>query len=310
VVARRDVEAAQTAAVQARARREGARQAREIARAALAREEEIRSRGLRDAREVQQAETDAETARLAARAARSAVTAQERLARAARARLSAAGEDVVAEAAALSQAQSALRAALQRLRLLGAGEGSRLAVRAPIGGVVASRPVNAGEVIAAGQALAAIRDTATVWVESDVFEGDLSRVRVGQRVSVAADAIPGRTFNGTVAVVGSEVHPETRAVRVRTVVANSGGWLKPNMFARVRLATGGPGAVVVPREALQEDGGAQVLFVEEAPGVYRRRPVRAGEALGESVVIVTGVRAGEKVVTRGAYQLLARVKGA
>jgi membrane fusion protein, heavy metal efflux system len=185
-------------------------------------------------------------------------------------------------------------------------------ITSPIGGEVEKRPVNTGEIVAAGQTLATILNTETVWVESDVFDKDLSRVRIGQRVTIAADAVPGRTFAGTVNYIGAEVNPETRAVRVRTVVANRGEVLKPNMFVRALIGTAGSeNAVTVPADAVQEDGAASVVFVEEVEeeeGMYRRRVVRVGPTLGNQIVIQSGLLPGEKVVTAGAYQLLVKAR--
>ena len=90
----------------------------------------------------------------------------------------------------------------------------------------------AGEVVSAGQPLASILNAGVVWVESDVFEKDLPRIRVGQAVTIIADAVPGREFLGRISYIGGEVNVESRAVRIRTVVNNPGEVLKPNMFAR------------------------------------------------------------------------------
>jgi cobalt-zinc-cadmium efflux system membrane fusion protein len=203
----------------------------------------------------------------------------------------------------------AVRTAANRLLLLGSapGGGNEVGITAPIGGQVESRPANAGQVVAAGEPIAAILNARSVWVESDIFEKDLPRIRVGQRVAIGADAVPGRTFEGTISHIGAEVNPATRAVRVRTVVLNTGEVLKPNMFVRVIISSGKGSAVTIPREALQEQGGQPVVFVAESEGVYRRRPVRIGPTLGDQVVVESGLREGERVVTRGSYQLLARV---
>ena len=80
------------------------------------------------------------------------------------------------------------------------------------------------------------------------------------------------------------------------------------MFVRVIIASGGGSAVTIPLEALQEQGGDQVVFVAESADSYRRRVVRVGPTLGDQVVIEAGVKPGERVVTRGSYQLLAKVK--
>lgn len=322
--ARKNLEVAQAAAAQSRARVANSEKQLEIARAALAREVRIVRENLRDSRELQQAQSDLEAAQLTAQsaqanvsrqqrggeAAAALVTAQQRAVQAARSRVDAARAEAATAEAAAAGARRAVQFALNRLELLGArpGGGNQVSITAPIGGEVESRPVNAGEVVAAGQTLCTILNPATMWIESDVFEKDLPRVRVGQRVTIAADAVPGRTFAGTISYIGHEVNPETRSVRVRTVVANPGEVLKPNMFARVIIAAGGGSAVTVPLEALQEDGAQQVVFVEESPSAYRRRVVRVGATLGDQVVIESGVRVGEKVVTTGAYQLLSQVK--
>jgi cobalt-zinc-cadmium efflux system membrane fusion protein len=315
VVARKDLEAALSAATRSRARVATAQGHLEIARATLVREERIQREGLRTAREVQQAEAEAETAQLNVRSATAQVASQQRAVAAAQARHQAAVGEVAAADALLSGAHHAVRAALNRLRLLGArpGGGSQVTVTAPLGGEVATRPVNAGEVVAAGQPLFTIVNTGTVWVESDVFEKDLPRIRTGQRVAIGADAVPGRTFEGTISTIGGEVNPETRAVRVRTVVPNLRRLLKPNMFVRVIIASGGDGksavrAVTVPQAALQEQDGEQVVFVAESEGAYRRRVVQVGPVLGDQVVIESGVMPGERVVSHGSYQLLAKAR--
>jgi cobalt-zinc-cadmium efflux system membrane fusion protein len=324
VVARKDLEAAQTAAAQARTRLLTAERQGEIARAALTREERIQRENLRDAREVQTAQADLDAAQLGVRSAEAAVARQQRAVDAAEALIAAQqraiataraqvasvrGEAREAEALAAG-ARQAVQSALNRLRLIGAvpGGGNQVRITAPIGGEIESRPVNAGQVVAAGEPLCTVLNARSLWIESDVFEKDLPRIRVGQQVAIAADAAPGRSFSGTINSIGSEVNPQTRAVRVRTVVLNPGGVLKPNMFVRVVIGSGSGNAVVIPAAALQEQGGEQVVFVKESEDAYRRKVVKVGPSLGEQVVIDSGIKSGDQVVTQGAYQLLSRVR--
>jgi cobalt-zinc-cadmium efflux system membrane fusion protein len=176
---------------------------------------------------------------------------------------------------------------------------------------VESRPVSPGQTVSAGATLATILNTSTVWIEGDVFERDLQRVQVGQPVSVTTDAAPGQTFQGSDEYISGDVNPDTRAVRVRTVVRQARKVLKPNMFARVILGTAGASAalVSVPVEAVQEDAGSQIVFVETEPGSYRRTVVQVASTAGDRVLLSSGVKQGDKVVTQGAYQLLAKAKG-
>jgi RND family efflux transporter MFP subunit len=324
VVARKDVEAAQTTALQGRTRVVTAERQLVIVQAALTLEDRIQRENLRDAREVQAAQAELEAAQLGIKSAEAGVTrqrkaveaaealvaAQRRAVESARAQIQSTQSEVREADAAANGARQAVRSALNQLQLLGArpGGGNQVTITAPIGGAVATRPVNTGQVVAAGETLATILNTGSVWVESDVFEKDLPRIRVGQRAAIGADAVPGRTFEGTISYLGVEVNPESRAVRVRTVVRNPGEVLKPNMFVRVIISSGRGTAVTVPLDALQEQGGEQVVFVAESADGYRRRVVRVGPTLGDQVVIESGVKAGERVVTRGSYQLLAKVR--
>jgi membrane fusion protein, heavy metal efflux system len=324
VVARKDVEAAQTAVLQSRTRVNTAEEKLRIARAGLAREQRIQKENLRDAREVQAAQADLDAAGLAIRTAEAGVARQKRGVDAAealigaqrknvdsaRAQVEAARSGAREADAAAAGARQAFRSALNRLQLLGArpGGGNQVTITAPLGGEVETRPVNTGQVVAAGEVLATLLNTQSVWIESDVFEKDLPRVRIGQRVAIGADAVPGRTFEGTISYIGGEVNPETRAVRVRTVVNNPREALKPNMFVRVLISSGSGSSVTVPAEALQEQAGDQVVFVAESAESYRKRVVQVGPMLGDQVVIENGVKPGERVVTRGSYQLLAKVR--
>lgn len=324
VVARKEVEAAQAGTAQARTRVSTAEQQLEIARAGLTREERIQRENLRDAREVQTAQADLESAQLGVRSAEAAVVRQQKAVEAAeallasssrsvetaRAQLEAVRSEVREADAAAAGAGQAVRAALERLQVLGvtAGSGSQVTLTAAIGGEIESRPVNVGQTVAAGEPLCTVLNAASVWIESDVFEKDLPRVRVGQQVAISADAVPGRTFSGTVAYIGGEVNPETRAVRVRTVVSNPGEVLKPNMFVRVIIAAGAGSAVVIPAAAVQEQSGERVVFVKQSEDAYKRTVVQTGAALGDQVVVEAGVKPGEQIVVQGAYQLLAKVR--
>ncbi len=324
VVARRDLEAAQTAALQGRTRVSTAERQLRIVWTALTREERIQRENLRDAREVQAAQAELEGAQLgikfaeagvtrqqkAVLAAEALVAAQRRAVESARAQIQSTQSDVRGADAAANGAAQAVRSALNRLQLLGArpGGSNQGTIAAPIAGTVTTRPVTIGQMVAAGEALATVLNTELVWVESDVFEMDLPRIRVGRRVSIGADAAPGRIFGGTISYIGGEVNPDSRAVRVRTAVSNPGEVLKPNMFVRVIIASGGGTAVTIPLAALQEQGGEQVVFVAESADGYRRRVVRVGPVLGDQVVIESGVKPGERVVTQGSYQLLAKAR--
>ncbi|MCW5935304.1 MAG: efflux RND transporter periplasmic adaptor subunit [Fimbriimonadia bacterium] len=290
IVSRRDVETARADLEKSRAKTQAASQQLATARSAMEREQSLQQQGLRDAKELQQAEADY-------RASRSEVMK-------AQSELSSARSE-------LTRAQNLVRFAKNRLTLLGTvpGKESQVTIKAPISGKIETRSVNVGETTDAGQTLCAILNVNTVWVESDVYEQDLRHAQVGQSVRIVADAFPDKPIDGTISFVGQQVHPETRAVQLRTVVRNPDNLLKPNMFVRVMISRGGGEQILAPAESVQIDGGASVVFIEESPGLYRRQIVQTGERIGDRVVIISGLKTPDKVVAQGSYQLLAKAKG-
>jgi len=147
-----------------------------------------------------------------------------------------------------------------------------------------------------------------VWVDANVFEKDLQRVRLGQQVKLTVPAFPGSTFSGKVILVNSVVDPDTRTVKVRTEVPNPDGRLKPDMFANVEIITDvNRAAISIPQSAVLNDNGQTVVFVAAGNG-YQKRQVHTGIQNGVRVEIIDGLNAGDKLVVKGNYLLLQQSK--
>jgi len=154
-----------------------------------------------------------------------------------------------------------------------------------------------------------IIDTSRVWVDANVFEKDLSRVRVGQGVKVTVTAFPGTTFTGKVIFINTVVDADSRTVKVRTEVPNPDGRLKPEMFANIEIITDiNSAAISVPQAAVLEDNGKSIVFVAEG-NTYKQRQVQLGIKNGDRVEVIDGLKAGDKLVTKGNYLLLQQGKG-
>jgi cobalt-zinc-cadmium efflux system membrane fusion protein len=229
----------------------------------------------------------------------------------------------VAKATAENNAAStkaSLTAARRHLLILGLNDaaidalGTRQGLAAtfplnsPIDGVVVERNATIGATVGTDANVFKIIDTSRVWVDANVFEKDLSRVRVGQGVKLTVTAFPGTTFSGRVIFVNSVVDPDSRTVKVRTEVPNPDGRLKPDMFANVEIITDVNGtAISVPQSAVLDDGGKSIVFV--ADGIdYKQRQVQLGIKSGDRVEIVDGLNSGDRVVTKGNYLLLQQSK--
>lgn len=151
--------------------------------------------------------------------------------------------------AAIATMQDVFDAAHRRLRLWGIndaqlaeleGEGSpnaRQTILAPISGIVTQKNVLAGQTVMEGDDLYTIADLSEVWMNASVYEADVSRVRVGQPVTIRTDAAPGRTFQGKVGFIAPTMDSSTRTARVRVDIANTDLALKPGMYVDAEIST-------------------------------------------------------------------------
>lgn len=177
-----------------------------------------------------------------------------------------------------------------------------MTLRSPVSGYVIEKNVLSGQRIMAGEALYRVADLSTVWVEGEVFERDLAAARLGQVVQVELDAYPGERRQGRISYVYPTLNPETRAVRVRVVLANPGLRLKPGMYATFRFsASARPAALSVPRSAVLVTGRRTLVFVRRADGQLEPREVTLGALSNDRAEIISGVRAGETVVASATF---------
>lgn len=179
-----------------------------------------------------------------------------------------------------------------------------LTLRAPTTGVVLQKNVVQGQAIMAGAPLLQIADLSTVWLEADVFENDLTAVRLGLAADVSFDAYPGQVMRGRVTYVYPTVDPVARTGRVRIELPNPGGRVRPGLFGTVRItAPLGIRSVVIPRQAALVTGDRQLVFVEDSLGRLMPRLVTLGIETDSLVEVRAGLRAGERVVAAAAFLL-------
>jgi membrane fusion protein, heavy metal efflux system len=223
-------------------------------------------------------------------------------------------KDVEAAEADYARARAEQQRTQAHLRLFGAHGSSvdqMLSLRSPIAGMVAERAVSPGQEVRPDQILASeaqllrplfvVTDPAHLWLWLDVAEVDLADLRPGQTISLRVRAYPGRRFDGVIDLVGASLDPATRTVRVRGSVANPESLLKAEMYvtADVTDGEGTPTGVELPSKALFLDGERRFVFVEEAPGRFRRQPVTVGPERGGRSAVLEGIEPGQRVVTEG-----------
>ena len=209
------------------------------------------------------------------------------------------------------KARAALRAAADRLRMMGVNPGnltgSTFPLTTPFAGTVIEKNAVLGELATPDQSLFTVADLTTLWIESDLFEKDLGKVKVGAQASVAVAAYPGELFKGKLTYISSVMNKETRTTKARVEVPNPDGRLKPEMFASVAIHSGlSTKALLLPEDAVLLVQGQPTVFVAEKSG-FEPRAVEVGERTQGRVVIKSGVESGESVVVSGAYTLKARL---
>jgi membrane fusion protein, multidrug efflux system len=204
----------------------------------------------------------------------------------------------------LDTAQAKLAAAEAQLGL------AKLAVRnasvaAPFAGLVARRFVSAGDHVSEGEKLFDLVALDPIEVEFHVTERDSARVAVGYHVDVRVTPYPDEVFGATVHVVSPRIDPTTRTLRVKALVENSEGKLRPGLFARADLGVAVRESVpMIPEQAVLQRSDGSVVFVVRDGNRAERRQVRLGVFRDGLAEVTEGVRVGEQVIVRGSSRLV------
>ena len=182
----------------------------------------------------------------------------------------------------------------------------RVAIRAPMNGVVTQRDVTEGQFVDTQSApLLTIADLSTVWVLADVFERDLHDLTAGQKAEVTTNAYPDQKFVARIAQIGNVVDPDTHTLTVRFLVNNQEQRLKPGMFATtsIELAPTSGKGLTVPSTAVFMEEGKSYSYVQTGSSAFTRREVSTMPEGDKRVRVMAGLREGDRVVTDGVLLL-------
>jgi len=204
-----------------------------------------------------------------------------------------------------SRAQAEVNRLQQALSVYGASSESTdglYNIYSPMEGYVVEKNVNEEMEIRSdnGTNIFTVSALNTVWVLADVYESDLSKIKLGDEVEVSTIAYEGKIFKGTIGQVGNLLDPETKTMKIRIVMDNPDGLLKPEMFAVVKVHIANPGkAVAIPSSAVLFDNNLFYVMVKKDPNTFEKRQVVLGPILGKNTYIKDGIREGEVFVTEG-----------
>jgi cobalt-zinc-cadmium efflux system membrane fusion protein len=223
-----------------------------------------------------------------------------------------AGKDLIAADTATRAAAAEVAQLRGRLETLsappanGTTVSSGLSIRAPARATVLQRLVNPGQWIEPGAILIKLADLSTVWIIANVPEARLATVSVNAPVDIRVDALDGLHITGRVTYIESELDEQTRSAPVRIEVANPGSRLRIGMFvdATIEGRRMGDDELMIPALAVQRIGERTVVFVpEDEPGAFEVRDIELGDEVEDQRVVLTGLTAGEQVVSKGGFTL-------
>lgn len=212
------------------------------------------------------------------------------------------------------------KASRQRLHLLGMSDAQidgvakkgvpseSITIPSPASGFVIEKDVVEGASVEAGMRLYRIAALSKVWVEAEVYEADLSHVRVGQRAAVSLDYLPGKSYDAKVSYIYPYLNPEARTGRVRVELANKELELRPGMYASVSLSSDLAPRVQVPAAAVVYTGPRRLVFIDQGEGRFRPQEVQVGTEANGMYEVLSGLAAGDRVATSGVFLIAAEAR--
>jgi Cu(I)/Ag(I) efflux system membrane fusion protein len=206
-------------------------------------------------------------------------------------------------------ATATLEAARQRLRLWDISEKQikkiettgkpvrTLTLYSPVSGYITQKMAIQGMKVMPGEKLFDVADFSHVWIVADIYEYELSSIRVGQPVKITLSYFPGREWASRIDYIYPVFSAETRTAKVRMTLPNPGGVLKPQMFTNVEIRIDLGRKLMIPDSAVMDTGKGQVVYVDRGSGFFEPREIQTGLRADGAVEVLRGLKTGEKVAS-------------
>lgn len=172
-----------------------------------------------------------------------------------------------------------------------------LTFNSPVSGYITEKNALPNMYVQPESRLYTVADLSTVWVNAQIFQTDIARIKPGDPAIVTVDAYPGKTFRGRVDFILPQVDMNTRTVRARLVFPNPGLLLKPGMFVNVLLAAPARKKLTVPASSVFHSGTRNLVFVSKGEGNFEPGEVELGPRVGDDYIVLKGIKSGESLVT-------------
>ena len=178
-----------------------------------------------------------------------------------------------------------------------------ITIKATKNGVLLERKVNPGEIVEKNRELFNLADLKTIWLVGYAFEKDSPYLHLGEAVTGTIEG-SSSTINGVLSYVSPILDNTTKTLEVRAEIPNKDFKIKPNMYAEMFVNTGVAHVLAIPTDAVEKFGDYNFAYVKVAPHTYEERKVETGKKNDKYTEIISGVKAGEEVVTTGSFELL------
>jgi Cu(I)/Ag(I) efflux system membrane fusion protein/cobalt-zinc-cadmium efflux system membrane fusion protein len=208
-----------------------------------------------------------------------------------------------------SSAASLLDAATERLKQWGVPQQEiarlestgqvqqELEFDSPVSGYITERNALPSVAVQPETRLFTVADLSSVWVQAQVFQNDLGRIKVSDPATLTVSTFPDRTFRGHVDFIYPQLDADTRTAKVRIITSNSDLQLKPGMFVNVALKVAMGRQLVIPATGVLQSGTRQIAFVQRSDGYLDPHEVELGPRVGDDFIVLKGLKAGEQIVT-------------
>lgn len=171
----------------------------------------------------------------------------------------------------------------------------------PISGTVIEKKVQEGVYVNEGTAIYDVAELSILWNIAEVYENNLSNVKVGSSVKLQLRAYPGEEFNGRVTFIYPVINSQTRTVKVRSEFSSLGGKLKPQMYGETVFNNAGGQGLLVPADAVIIAGKRAVVWAKAGDGMFEARNVQIGNRFGDKYQILSGLNEGDEIAATGGF---------
>nr|WP_305908811.1 efflux RND transporter periplasmic adaptor subunit [Methylomarinum sp. Ch1-1]MDP4521667.1 efflux RND transporter periplasmic adaptor subunit [Methylomarinum sp. Ch1-1] len=183
-----------------------------------------------------------------------------------------------------------------------------LPIGSPVSGTVVEKHIVAGSAVKAGMPLLRIADLSKVWVDAQLYESELPWIKLGMRAEVVLEGQPDRRFCGTIDFIESALDSVTRSARVRMMLANPDGELRPERYARMNLQIDLGARLLIPEQAVIYSGENRVVFVDLGEGRLKPQKIKTGLRNTDYIEVLAGLAEGDKIVTSDNFLIASESK--